>query len=479
MILRKLYRLDSDFHGGIYLRPLGNTPRVDFIVSVDYAEELYLPLTTPAGETLEVSVKPGQAVQTGQLLGGDAQGRYLYAPRDGIVGETKVIRNSEGQSVLLVLKKSSRAEIADGDTNDQSDQIASIGSLQLHGQQLSVEQAIAISGIIEPDTGMPLAARLAEFVGNDVMAVVANAAPVEPSLNAPIAILHHWSEQVFAGLGILKTYLKADSAVMAHPRRVTFAKQFACEWDVRCVAVGEKYPQASSASLLRTLERTGVFRRRRRKTGAILVFDVQTLRSVERVVLEKQLPTRRIVTVSGDGVAKPAHYFVAIGTPVKYLLDKSGKYPDASSVVSGSSMTGKAIDIDSAFIGPISESFIVLDHVAQLQPERCIRCGWCLDDCPARIDPARMLQLIETRQYHRAAGLGLFDCLECGICSYTCPSRLRIMDEIIKAKQILRGNSDNQALRAGSTKQTLRASSGKQTPQANSTRQTITGEEES
>jgi Na+-translocating ferredoxin:NAD+ oxidoreductase subunit C len=117
---------------------------------------------------------------------------------------------------------------------------------------------------------------------------------------------------------------------------------------------------------------------------------------------------------------------------------RSGMYSDAECVVEGSSMAGTAVDPQATVVSPLSEAFTVVRRVQMRPSSRCIRCGWCIDDCPAQIDPALLLHLAETRQFRRAAKAGVERCVECGICSYICPSRLRIMEHLLMMKVQLR-----------------------------------------
>ncbi|HEY1683386.1 MAG TPA: 4Fe-4S dicluster domain-containing protein, partial [Tepidisphaeraceae bacterium] len=63
-------------------------------------------------------------------------------------------------------------------------------------------------------------------------------------------------------------------------------------------------------------------------------------------------------------------------------------------------------------------------------PDPCIRCGWCVEGCPVRIQPAGLLESAQRRDAKLAEHFGLHACIECGICEYVCPSRLPLLDAI-------------------------------------------------
>lgn len=69
----------------------------------------------------------------------------------------------------------------------------------------------------------------------------------------------------------------------------------------------------------------------------------------------------------------------------------------------------------------------------------CVRCGKCVDVCPASIVPNDIAERIEHRRFEEAAELGLFSCLECGLCYYVCPSIIPLVELIKLGKLKLKG----------------------------------------
>ena len=65
-----------------------------------------------------------------------------------------------------------------------------------------------------------------------------------------------------------------------------------------------------------------------------------------------------------------------------------------------------------------------------VNPEPCIRCGWCVQACPSRIHPAGLLEAAQLHDSVLANRYGIDACIECGICSYVCPSRLPLLPAI-------------------------------------------------
>jgi len=418
-------KVDRDFAGGIYLEPLGVSPCLDDIEVVRGPATLRLPLRVGRGEVMEPVVGQGERVSTGQLLAKGGHFR-LFAPRAGVVGERQSVW-AEGRSDQPALTLHAEAAAEQVEAAGSGDHLA-LGPAQ--ADRWAVLERIAEAGIVLAETGEPLAERLRGLAEAKVRAVVANANPLEADLTGPLAIMRHWPEQVFAGLAILKRWLGAEAGLVAYPVNFAIDEATAALWQVRCLAVSEKYPQGRGDAVLRTLARQRHLPGGRRRKERSLVVGVQMLRELERALFAERMPTERLVTVSGDGVDRPMQFLAPVGLALMALLERAGLRADARCVVEGSSLAGVAVEAAEAVVSATSESFTAIREAPRQRPQACIRCGWCIDDCPAGIDPARLLELGELGQYQQAREIGLDACIECGICSHVCPSHLRIMEYI-------------------------------------------------
>jgi electron transport complex protein RnfC len=106
------------------------------------------------------------------------------------------------------------------------------------------------------------------------------------------------------------------------------------------------------------------------------------------------------------GVAPAASLFRG-GTPPRDLRLTGG------AVVAGSELT--------AYASPPEP---------EINPDACIRCGWCVDACPVHIQPAGLLEAAQRDDHELAEDSGLDACIDCGVCNYVCPSRLPLLNGI-------------------------------------------------
>jgi electron transport complex protein RnfC len=64
----------------------------------------------------------------------------------------------------------------------------------------------------------------------------------------------------------------------------------------------------------------------------------------------------------------------------------------------------------------------------------CIRCGDCVEACPAGLQPQLLLRELLALRPAAALARGLADCRECGLCDAACPSRIRLRSRFASAK---------------------------------------------
>ncbi len=104
-----------------------------------------------------------------------------------------------------------------------------------------------------------------------------------------------------------------------------------------------KYPQGAEKMLIKVLLGREIPSRGLPADIGVSVFNVATLAQIGELLPRRQGLIERVLTVSGPGVTKPGNYLVALGTPVRWVLEQAGCVGEAASVILGGPMMGASI----------------------------------------------------------------------------------------------------------------------------------------
>ena len=147
--------------------------------------------------------------------------------------------------------------------------------------------------------------------------------------------------------------------------------------------------------------------------------------------------TKKLVTVSGDGVTDPHNVLVPVGTVAHELVNACGGYTaEECKIIAGGPMMGFAIPNDTFVIGPANNGLTVLKYEKQ-NVVKCLRCGKCTEVCPSGLEPVRINNCEKVKDIETLKKLDTSSCIECGLCSYICPSKIDVTEGIRRAKRYM------------------------------------------
>jgi electron transport complex protein RnfC len=181
--------------------------------------------------------------------------------------------------------------------------------------------------------------------------------------------------------------------------------------------------------------------------AGVVCQNVATAAAVADFFRHGQPLISRIVTVTGGGVVRPRNIEARIGTAIADLIELAGGYTrNPVRLIMGGPMMGIALPADDLPITAATNCLIVAtaldlgaDEDGDAGPEMpCIRCGACIEACPASLLPQELLSAARDGNRTELEDLGLGECIECGACDYVCPSHIPLTQQFVASKEQLR-----------------------------------------
>ncbi len=256
--------------------------------------------------------------------------------------------------------------------------------------------------------------------------LVINGAECEPYLSADHRVMVEMTKAVFIGIEVAMCILEPQTVMIGIEDHMIDAmitmRNYALKYkNVKVIHLPTLYPQGAERVLVRELTQKRI--RQLPIEANVVVLNVSTCAAIGQAILNGMPLISRVITLSGSQLEKSYNYRVRLGTPIKTLLpelspDRAHKLGDLRVLMGGPMMGIAQYSLEVPIIKGTT-GVLVLEHT-NYEPQKCIRCGRCIDHCPVFVMP-----IIAAEQ-----GIQASECMECGLCSYHCPSRIPLVEKI-------------------------------------------------
>ena len=395
-------------------------------------EKVVLPLYNNNGP-YSILVKKGDTVLSGQKIADSDEFSInpVHATLSGEVsGIIKLVEPTSGLPVDAIVI-----------TSDGEDKW--IEETPPNPEALSVKEMMTVireAGIAGTGDTLPAHLKLSPPKSEGIEAVILNGCQCEPYLTSNARLLLENGKQVFSGLKTINKilphttiYIAIDNDrydVIDNVEKMVEASGFE---DIKIALLEKKYPAVAEISLVKTVLGIDIPASETAADVGVAVFDVATAKAIHDAVSLGKPFIEKVITVAGS-VSQPMNLLVKLGTPLRNLIDYCGgiKGEVDKVIINGLMMGTSLYDLDFPVTKGLSS--IVLEKSNPLKEQDCIRCGKCLDVCPARLVPSLLAAYAKASRYDECKEAYLDYCFECGACAYVCPANIPLVQYIRIAK---------------------------------------------
>jgi electron transport complex protein RnfC len=398
-----------------------------------FSPELVLPLAQHFGAPSEPLVHPGQEVVRGEPIAKAAgfMSVPLHAPATGKIKSIELMPTAKGPRTLSII-----LEVYPGDSQEiryyEERDVDSMTSKE-------IIQAVQDTGLVGlGGAAFPTHVKLSPPKEHNVHTVLINGCECEPFLTTDHRVMLEQTEDLIVGTRIFMKALGAEKAIIGTEDNKLDAVEaiqakLPTDGSITVQAVRTKYPQGAEKMLAKALLGLEIPSGGYPSSVGVGVFNAASTAELGALLPMSQGVIERVVTITGPGIEKPGNYLVALGTPLRFILNQLGFTGAVQHLILGGPMMGGTVSSLDVPITKGTGGLLVLtekDTRGQIDQAAypCISCGHCVEACPMHLNPCELGKLAYKHRYETMAeSFHLNDCFECGCCSYVCPSSIPLV----------------------------------------------------
>ena len=405
------------------------------IITLPLPEQVTIPLSQHIGAPAVPTVKKGDQVKVGQIIGQAAGfiSANIHSSVSGTVMSLDPVIDASGYPRPAVTIK------VEGDEWDENILKDPINKQPGTFTKEEILAAISAAGIVGMGGAtFPTQVKLSPPPGSTAEVLIINGVECEPYLTADHRLMLEHGKELIIGIQLIMKVLGVKRTIVGIENNKRDAieelgKLARLADGIEICPLKIQYPQGGEKQLIQAT--TGKFVPSGGLPIAVgaVVQNVGSVYAVYEAVMKHKPLFERVVTVTGKSLKEPGNYLCRIGTPISQLIEAAGGLPeDTGKVIGGGPMMGKALTNTNIPVTKGTSGILLIrqEESARKEYRNCIRCSKCVNVCPMGLEPYYLMLLGEHNKLEMLESEKIMDCIECGSCSFTCPANRPLLDVI-------------------------------------------------
>ncbi len=285
-----------------------------------------------------------------------------------------------------------------------------------------------------------LLGQLNQALRRPVDTVLCGVLDVDPAACLNSALAARFPIELAAGVLVVGQITQAGRVSIITDSRVPWSwfamlRRACSQAKIRIEPIVNDYPQADPTLLLYSLLGRRLRPGRLPSESGVVLFDAAAAVAIGRSALVGE-PMSQSPLLVRDHALRRSHFVTAPHGMLLVDLLQRLELPWQDRVIRGGDLLRDVRLPPRALVGSGELVLHTAPPLPAIIPNPCIRCGWCVESCPTRVQPAAALEASQRNDIDMAEDAGIEACIECGICSYVCPSRLPLLEGILRMKRM-------------------------------------------
>ncbi len=405
------------------------------IITLPLPEQVTIPLSQHIGAPAVPTVKKGDQVKVGQIIGQAAGfiSANIHSSVSGTVMSLDPVIDASGYPRPAVTIK------VEGDEWDENILKDPINKQPGTFTKEEILAAISAAGIVGMGGAtFPTQVKLSPPPGSTAEVLIINGVECEPYLTADHRLMLEHGKELIIGIQLIMKALGVKRTIVGIENNKRDAieelgKLARLADGIEICPLKIQYPQGGEKQLIQATTGKFVLSGGLPIAVGAVVQNVGTVYAVYEAVMKHKPLFERVVTVTGKSLKEPGNYLCRIGTPISQLIEAAGGLPeDTGKVIGGGPMMGKALTNTNIPVTKGTSGILLMrqEESARKEYRNCIRCSKCVSVCPMGLEPYYLMLLGEHNKLEMLESEKIMDCIECGSCSFTCPANRPLLDVI-------------------------------------------------